>query len=119
MSGNDKTGRMVNFDLYGADGTLQASLLNGNFSGKQADDYHVQRFEEGFFIKNTVENRIVLKIQSVENKEEKRTEMHVWADFYLPNGGVFQCTPEESNVPLLEMIKGTTMKNAGTGVQLN
>jgi len=33
VSGNDKTGRMVNFDLFAPNGALEASLKEGQFSG--------------------------------------------------------------------------------------
>jgi hypothetical protein len=119
ISGDDITGRKVNFDIFSANGTLDASLEEGQFTGRNANFYELRRFPEGFTITDARNGRIVLKIVSVENREQKRQDLHVWADFFLPDGGRFQCTPDESNVPMLQMMKGSTFKNVGTAVQLN
>lgn len=118
VSGDEKTGRMVNFEIYSAKGTLDATLKEGKFSGKNADSYSLKSLGDGFVISDSRTNRPVLKIQNVENKALKRMEMNVWADFFLPNGGRFECTPQTSNVPMLEMMKGATFKNNGTAIQL-
>jgi hypothetical protein len=55
---------------------------------------------------------------NIKNDSEKRSELHIWADFFLPDGGRFQCTPEESNVPMLNMLRGATFKNNETAIQL-
>lgn len=119
VSGDDKTGRKVNFDIFSPSGTLDASLRDGNFSGAKARFYAVSRFADGFTVVDTRNDRTVLKIVSVENKAMKRNDLHVWADFFLPNGERFQCTPEECNVPMMQMMKGATFKNNETAIQLN
>jgi len=68
---------------------------------------------------DTRNDRIVLKIFSVENKAMKRNDLHVWADFFLPDGNRFQCTPEECTVPMMQMMKGATFKNNETAIQLH
>lgn len=119
VTGDDKTGRKVNFDIYAPNGKLDVSLKNGVFSGVNKKYYAINQITNGFSIVDSRNNRIVLKIVSVENKREKRYDMHVWADFYLPNGGRFQCTPDECNVPFMQMMKGATFANALTAIQLN
>jgi hypothetical protein len=119
VSGNDSTGRMVNFDIYSSSGTLDASLKDGNFSGTNDDSYTVAHIQDGFAVSDKRNSRLVLKVVNVFNKEENRSEMQVWGDFFLPNGGRFICTPETSNVPMLEMMKGNTFQGAGTGIQLD
>lgn len=118
VSGDDKSGRKVNFDIYSADGVLEASLFDGNFTGIRAADYAIVRFEDGFYIQDSKNQHIVLKIQNVQNTSEKRLDLHVWADLFLPGGNRFQCTPEESNVAMLGMMKGSTFKNNKTAIQL-
>lgn len=119
VSGNDNTGRMVNFDIFSPSGTLDASLKDGNFNGAKAGFYTVNRFDDGFTVVDSRNDRTVLKVVSVENKAMKRNDLHVWADFFLPNGERFQCTPEECNVPMLQLMKGSTFKNIETAIQLN
>ena len=119
VSGDDKTGRKVNFDIFSPSGTLDASLKDGSFSGAKAKFYAINRFDNGFTVVDTRNDRIVLKIVSVENKAQKRNDLHVWADFFLPNGERFQCTPEECNVPMMQMMKGATFSNNETAIQLN
>lgn len=48
VSGDDKTGRKVDFDIFSPSGTLDASLKDGNFSGAKAKFYAVNRFNDGF-----------------------------------------------------------------------
>jgi hypothetical protein len=119
VSGGDKSGRMVNFDIFSPQGMLDASLKDGKFSGANANAYAIKNIGEGFTITDTRSNRIVLKVLNVGNTTEKRNELHVWADFFLPGGGRFQCTPEESNVPVLQMMPGSTFENMETAIQLN
>jgi hypothetical protein len=119
VSGDDESGRMVNFSIYGPDGRLDARLHEGSFEGPRAEYYKIQTAPNGFQIVDTRVDRIVLKILRVENPQYKRTDMHVWAEFFLPNGQLFQCSPEESNVPMLQMIKGSTFSNNDTAIQLN
>ncbi len=119
VSGDDQYGRKINFDIYSPNGVLDASLEDGKFSGPNASAFAVVRIGEGFTITDTRSDRIVLKVLHVENKNQNRNELHIWADFFLPNGNRFLCTPEESNVPILQMMNGTTFKNNETAIQLN
>jgi hypothetical protein len=75
--------------------------------------------DEGFTITDSRSERIVLMVKKVENKTEKRTELHVWADFFLPDGNRFQCSPDECNLPMLQMMTGSTFSGVGTAIQLD
>lgn len=119
VSGDDKSGRKVNFDIFSPQGVLDASLKDGKFSGTNANAYSIKNIGEGFTVTDTRSNRMVLKVMNVENKPQKRNELHVWADFFLPDGNRFQCTPEECNVPMMQMMKGATFSNNETAIQLN
>jgi len=119
VSGDDKSGRMVNFDIFSPQGNLDATLKDGKFSGTNANDYAVLSIGDGFTVTDTRSDRIVLKVLNVENKTLNRNEMYVWADFFLPDGNRFQCTPETCNVPMMQMMKGATFKNNQTAIQLN
>jgi hypothetical protein len=118
VSLDDKNRRMVNFDIFSQEGVLDASLKDGKFSGRQANAYVVENIGEGFAVTDTRSKRVVLKVMGVKNEDQKRNELHVWGDFFLPDGGRFQCTPEESNVPMLNMVRGATFKNNETAIQL-
>lgn len=118
VSHDDKNGSMVNFDIFSPEGVLDASLKAGKFSGTKANAYAVKNLGEGFTVTDTRTNRIVLKVVGVKNEDQKRNELHVWGDFFLPDGGRFQCTPEESNVPMLNMMRGAIFKNNETAIQL-
>lgn len=118
VSLDSKNGQMVNFDIFSPEGVLDASLKNGKFSGAKASAYSVKNIGEGFTVTDTRTGRIVLKVMGVKNEALKRSELHVWGDFFLPDGGRFQCTPEESNVPMLNMMRGATFKNNETAIQL-
>jgi hypothetical protein len=118
VSGDDQTGRNVNFDIFSSKGILDAALKDGKFTGTNANYYSIVILGEGFTITDLRSNRIALKVMNIKNDSEKRSELHIWADFFLPDGGRFQCTPEESNVPMLNMLRGATFKNNETAIQL-
>jgi hypothetical protein len=119
ITGNDSTGRDVSFDLFSATGTLDASFKNGQLSGPNVRFYELKNTGDILTISDLLNKRFILKIVYTEDNPEKRKEFHVWADFYLPNGERFQCTPDETNVPMLNMMKGATFKNSYTAIQLN
>lgn len=118
VSGNDSTGRMVNFEIYAPSGVLEASLKEGKFTGSQAASFEAKSIKDGFTVTDTRNSRVVLKVVSIYSDENKRDEMNVWGDFFLPNGGRFMFTPETSNLPMLDMMKGSTFRNVGTAIQI-
>ena len=119
MTGDDVKGRKISFDVYSPEGILDASLNEGKFTGPRADAYSIVSIPDGFYIEDTRNQRIALKIVRVENKKEERFDFHVWGDFFLPNGERFQCSPEDSNHSLLQMLKGATFARNRVAIQLN
>lgn len=116
---DDQTGKKINFDIFSPSGTLDASLSNGSFTGINAKFYVINKIDQGFIINDIRNNRMVLKVMNIKNKEENRNDLHIWADFFLPNGKRFQCTPEESNVAIMQMMTGATFENNLTAIQLH
>jgi hypothetical protein len=118
MEGDDIKGRKIHFDLFSAKGKLEATLQGGVFSGSNAHQYAVKALEDGFMIFDKRSDRVVLVTKNVNNAADDRKEVHIWADFYLPDGNRFQCTPDESNVPVLNMLRGATFTNSEIAISL-
>lgn len=119
VSGDAQNGRMIFFDIYNPQGGLDASFRDGTFTGAAASYFQIQQIPDGFYILDSRSQHIPLKIVNVYNAAKSRKELHVWADFFLPNGGRFQCTPDQSNVPYLQMMQGSTFANNQTAIRLN
>lgn len=119
MTGDDVSGRMVSFELFSPSGKHEATLRDGKFRGSNPDVYVVMPEDEGFTIIDTRSRRVALRVAGVENRSANRSELHIWADLYLPDGNRFQCTPDETNIPFLNMLKGATFKNSDTAIRLD
>jgi hypothetical protein len=119
MTGNDSTGRKVSFEMYTSSGKLDARLENGIFTGTQAQHYKIEQDPKGFHIYDDRDNRVLLKAEGHYNDKAQRKEVHIWAQLYLPNGSVFECTPETSNVPTLQMMSGNVFRNSGSAVTID
>jgi hypothetical protein len=117
ITGTEATGKMVSFEILDARGNLAASLKNGQFTGPGASQYEVYREADSFMIAKKGSKEFILRVKTVHNKSENRNELHIWANFYLPDGNQFQCTPDESNLSTLEMMKGSSFVNNGTAIQ--
>jgi hypothetical protein len=119
MTGDDNTGRKVMFAIYASNGKLDATLADGKFSGTHAKHFQIQQDPNGFTIFDDRDKRMILKCEGHYNESKKRKESHIWAQLYLPDGSMFQCTPETSNVPMLEMMKGSTFSNSGSAITID
>jgi len=119
MTGDDATGRKVSFEIYSANGALDATLRDGKLSGQNANFYKISQEPNGFTLSDGRDKHIVLRVEGHYNEKEKRKEDFVWAQLYLPDGNIFQCTPETTNVEYLQYMSGSTFRNSDSAIELN
>ena len=115
----ENKGAKVNFDIYAPTGWLDASVKAGKLAGDGASYFAVVTSAEEFSVTDKRDGRIVCIVKKKWNLNQERWDLLVWADLYLPDGNRFQCIPEESNVPILNMTKGATFLNNMTAIQLD
>jgi len=56
------------------------------------------------------------------NKKEMKDgkcEYLMWGNLYMPDGFLFEFTPDLTNVPFLNMLRGGTFKNSRYAIILN
>jgi len=106
-------------DIFSESGIKTASVSNGKLNTGNKADYSITSSEKEFTLSEKATKRVICYVKKIQNKEKNREELHVWLDLYMPDGFYFQCTPDETNVPFLQGMKGATFKNNRTAVQLN
>ncbi len=115
----ENKGSRVNFDIYGSTGWLEASVSAGKLTGNGASYFAVISSQDEFTVTDRRDGRTVCIVKKKWNLQQERWDLLVWADLYLPDGGRFQCTPDTSNVPILNMTMGSTYTNMGTAIRLD
>ncbi len=118
ISGNDSLGRNVNFEILNSQGKVEARMLNGEFTGGKGAAYALMNNEQGFAVKETNTGRPVLMVKYQWNEEKKRKEQNVWADFYLPDGKKFICTPETTNLDFMQYMKGAEFEGNDVAIHI-
>ena len=115
----ENKGAKVNFHIYSPAGVLEASVKAGKLSGNAAASFAVVSSADKFTVTDKRDGRIVCMVQKKWNNRAERWDLLVWADLYMPDGNIFQCTPETTNVPLLQMMQGSTFTGAFAAIQLD
>ncbi len=64
-------------------------------------------------------NRKFCQLVSRKSADGKQVEVEVTLNLFLPNGTMLQCTPSASNQTVLETMRGTTVKNRESALQIN
>lgn len=108
----------INLDVFSMEGKKVAKVSAGKLTEGDTSAYTIKSTSEEFTLIDNATNRILCYLKVMSKSEAFSCEIHVWADLYMPNGFSFQCTPEETNVPFLQGIKGATFSNSETAIRL-
>jgi hypothetical protein len=109
----------INFDVYSSDGKKTAVVKEGKITEGASELFTISSSYTAFSFMEKSTKRIICYVKKIFDKENSRCELHVWADMYMPSGFYFQCTPETTNVEMLNNMKGATFKNSGVAISLN
>ncbi|MBW8049368.1 MAG: hypothetical protein FVQ77_03300 [Cytophagales bacterium] len=109
----------INFDIFSPNGKKVAAVKDGQLVEGNKDLYDIKSSDKEYTFMEKSTNRIICYVKRTFNKEKNRCELQIWADMYMPSGFYFQCTPETTNVPLLNMMKGSTFTGAESAIILN
>ena len=108
----------VNFDVFAQNGMKLAEIRNSAITQGTKSSFDIIADDTSYTFMERATSRIILHI--VKRADPKTgCVMNVWTDMYMPSGFYFQCTPETTNVPMLNMMKGSTFENAGSAIVLN
>lgn len=109
----------INFDVFSNKGAKLATVQDGKLVEGDNEDYAIKSTDNEFSFIEKRTNRIICYVRKINDEKNKRCELHVSADMYMPSGFYFQCTPETTNVDYLNKIKGSTFKNSLSVFQFN
>ena len=108
----------VNFDVFAQNGMKLAEIRNSVIAQGIKGNYNIIADDTSYTFMEKVTSRIIVHI--IRHPDSKTgCVMDVWTDMYMPSGFYFQCTPETTNVPMLNMMKGSTFTNSGSAIVLN
>ena len=108
----------INFDVFSEDGIKIAAVKGGKLTIGEKSAYKIKSTETEFsFIEKTT-NRIICFVKRVYDEKNRRCELQVFADMFMPSGFYFQCTPETTNVEFLNWMQGSTFTNAASAIDL-
>lgn len=109
----------INFDIFSINGKKEATVKDGKLTEGNKELYTIKSSEKEYAFIEKSTNRIICLVKKHFDPTNKRFELHVWTDMYMPNGFYFQCTPETTNVPILNYIQGSTFSNSDSAITLN
>lgn len=109
----------INFDIFSIDGKKEATVKEGKLTEGNKELYTIKSSEKEYAFIEKSTNRIICLVKKTFDSKNKRFELQVWTDMYMPNGFYFQCTPETTNVPFLNYIQGSTFSNTDSAITLN
>jgi hypothetical protein len=110
----------VNIDVYGASRQLDAQVRAGKLVKGDPGRFILESGPAEFTLTDGSTDRIICILRSVESTtREAPCQVDVWLDLFVPGTGYFQCDPETSNEPVLQMISGATFQGKGKAVTLN
>ena len=109
----------ISFIIYDENGVQLAEVKSGKMISGKSENYTLSNSAEKFSLVEKSTGRIISFVKRVYNDKEKRYEYHVSADLFLPDGYAFQCTPESSNIPMLNMMQGSNFIGSGTAITID
>ena len=109
----------INFDVFSTSGKKVATVKEGKLIEGNKDLYIIKSTDKEFSFIEKSTNRIICFVKKTNDTKNKRCELQVSADMYMPSGFYFQCTPETTNVPSLNYMTGSTFDNMGAAITLN
>lgn len=118
IKNSDESDILINFEVFSENGTKTATITNSKITTGDIELFTIKSTDTEFSFVEKASNRIICFVKKVHSEETKKCELHVWVDMYMPSGFYFQCTPETTNVPSLNMIKGSIFANSDAAIQL-
>jgi hypothetical protein len=110
----------VNLDVFSSSGKFEAQVKQGDLSIGDLKRFIISKKPDEFSLTDERTGRIICILRKVPPQAKNvPCQVDVWLDLFMPGAGYFQCDPENSNEPTLQMLRGATFRGMGNGVSLN
>lgn len=106
----------ANFDVFDMTGYKIASVKDGAIIDGDKELFEITSTTDEYIFKEKSTKRIICYVKREKVKEQ--CELWLWADMYFPDGIVFQCTPDDTNISWIKMMNGARFENAKVGISL-
>jgi hypothetical protein len=110
---------LLSFQVYNPNRQRIAEIKDNEFVTGNKEQFIIKKTEDEFLLEEISTQRILLYFKRVEKEELYECLYHLWLDFYMPDGNIFQASPEESNLKVLQNMRGASFKRIGTCIHLN
>ncbi|MBL0341184.1 MAG: hypothetical protein IPP71_09775 [Bacteroidetes bacterium] len=102
----------VNFDVFSSEGKKIVEVKLGQIQMGNKSLYSIKSSSLEYTFMEIDTKRIICYVKKLADNEKYDCVYAVYVDMYMPDGKNFQCTPETTNNPVLNGMKGNTFKNA-------
>ncbi len=102
----------IDFEVFNAKGECVATFAKSIVVFGDEAQYEISSGHETYSVKERASGRVIV---SVQRRGVKGAELDVNVTMYLPNGFLFQATPERTNMGGMTLV-GNTFKNCANGI---
>ena len=90
----------ISFDVYNANGKIIAKVTEGRLTYGDKNRFVIESTSDEFLLQEKNTSWLICRIlkPGPPHKLQYDCELWMWMNLYMPNGFLFQATPEEMNV---------------------
>jgi len=104
--------------IYNPSGKLVTEIDYTGPETAMVSGYEIIRSDNATTLTETSTGRIILHLETGTDEKKNMCTINVWADIFMPDGFCFQVTPETINVPHLQYMQNSVLKNMGIAILL-
>lgn len=110
---------LIDCDVYNSSGVKLVTLKNGEVTTGDSQPISISSTADEFILKLAKTNVELIHLKKYYSEKYKHSAVDVWLQFYLPDGNFVQCTPETSNIPTMQYIKGSLFNGVGSAIEID
>jgi len=107
----------INYNIYSPSGVTLAIIEKGKIKQGNPDLFQLIYDNSEYLLIKKSSQKVICHVK--KEMEDGKCEYLMWGNLHMPDGFLFQFTPEQTNVPFLNMLKGSTFKNSHDAIILN
>lgn len=110
---------LINLVVHDKSGNEIGKIIKSKLVSGNKNDLSVKYSASEFSVTHVPSKQQLCLIKKSYLSNINRCILDLWLNFYLPNGKVFQCTPQTSNQPKLQQMSGVEMDSMGTAIVID
>ena len=115
---HDENGYLgIYFDIYDSKGKKIAVVRRNEIYSGDKSAYQIDGASDRYLFSEKATGRVICDIKRYEAAHP--AELDVSVHLYTPTGFLFDATPEQTNLPRFNVLRGNTFENCQTGIALS